>query len=903
MLHSPMMEPEAPASAGHIGADFLRWLDPLGAHNLAAFDPESGYSHSRTFPPGTLDEVAAWVDERAGKFNIYYTANEVRSDLGPRRSSKETIAAVRMVYADKDPATGNDLDAMRRDVLAELQHHPLTASGRIVDSGGGYQLVVPLAEKLPATSGNAAWAESFGRGLAVALGADRVQNIDRLLRLPGPDNIPNASKRAKGRVRRAAAVVQEPSRPRPSRDEIAVHVSPIMEWESAGGQEGEAKAIQEAIEDLHRHGYRDADKFGDLPEALREQFQRDYAEHPKLAALWEKAEHGGEDKSGSGSRMALAGRLKRFGYYSLEDYASLAWIWDHAVQGKDAREDKLGERALARAWVRARVPQELDAETFFDPLTALDEPATPVTNTPEQAASTGGGAAGLGESWAEPFDIFGDAVPAQLSAPPAGSLPDVIERWARSESRRKGVSMAFASAAALAAVAGAIGNSLRIRPRLKDRTWSEPCCLWLALVDNPGSGKSPIISAALEPLRELDAQRYRALKAEVERWQTESRKKKVSAGPCPVIPRTLVDAFTMEKMVSLLSENPRGLLVKPDELTQTFGDLGAYKQNAGGDRAQFLRLYDGSDITVDRIGSGTRRADRALASIVAGTQPEKIGKLVRDLGADGMLQRFIFVLGDEVDYGGGVDEEPDEAAADEYRALLRYLAAADTTGGEPVALSKEAYSVLQDTGRDIRALARYPGAPSAWAGHCEKWGKILFRITLAFHAIKHWEASGKVETDWPVSAPTARQAAEFSRFLLRHQLTFYERFFEPDPRASEARGFAGYLLTHPELQSVKRRDVYLARKQLRERPLLLSTMGELEAAAWVRVASRDAEGPAEWSINPDIHSRFSERATWERAERKRRRAQIAEAGAARKGWLLADEVQGTSEHEQLEAFG
>lgn len=212
-------------------------------------------------------------------------------------------------------------------------------------------------------------------------------------------------------------------------------------------------------------------------------------------------------------------------------------------------------------------------------------------------------------AWPEPFDIFGDARPAQLSSPPPGSLPDVLERWSRSEARRKGVSEAFAAAAALAVVAGSIGNGPTIQPRRKDTGWKVPSALWISLVDQPGSGKSPVIATALRPLNELDAERRSVAAAHAKLEQAaRAADPKGRKGP-PVakpVPRSLVDNTTMEKLVSLLAENPRGLLQKPDELAALFGALGAYKKSGEGDRGQLLRLYDGGSITVDRQGRERR---------------------------------------------------------------------------------------------------------------------------------------------------------------------------------------------------------------------------------------------------------------------------------------------------------
>ena len=146
----------------------------------------------------------------------------------------------------------------------------------------------------------------------------------------------------------------------------------------------------------------------------------------------------------------------------------------------------------------------------------------------------------------EPFDIFGDSAPAELSAPPPGSLPDVIERWAVSEARRRGVPVAFAAAAAIGTCAGAIGGSATIWVRRHDTKYVEPASLWLCLAAPSGSAKSPTISAALAPLREMDIAWWREGQAKRVAWEEVQRSAK-KGQPAPASPkerRLVVDDVT-----------------------------------------------------------------------------------------------------------------------------------------------------------------------------------------------------------------------------------------------------------------------------------------------------------------------------------------------------------------------
>lgn len=356
------LSPDAP---GTVAAAFLQWLDPVGAHNLVAMHPETGAIEARTFPAQDHAGIAPWVEARAGRVNIYYTANEVRPDLGDHKPSKADVVAVRAIYTDVDPMPSVDLEAERARIVAKLRTEAPLPFAAVIDSGGGFQALAVLADKLAATPDTVEWAETHGRGLAHALGGDAIQNVERLLRLPGPDNLPDSKKRAKGRVRRAAAVI-DLADDRTTRDAISRQVVPVG---PPAGDDTDVD-VTEAIADITHSGYDCADTYADLSADLKARFDADMSRDPALAKLWQTGAVGSDDKSGSALRFKLAGILKRLGGYDADAYASLAWVWPLAVQAGDDRAGKLTPRQLGRDWGRAKAagtgqPDLTDA--FFKP--------------------------------------------------------------------------------------------------------------------------------------------------------------------------------------------------------------------------------------------------------------------------------------------------------------------------------------------------------------------------------------------------------------------------------------------------------------------------------------------------------------------------------------------------------
>lgn len=356
-------------NAGETAADFLRRLDPTGTHNLVAFDPEKdGPSHGRTFAGGCFSEIAAWVNERDGLFNLYYTANEVRPDFPGTKPRKDDVVAIRAIFADADPLEG-ELDAERAKVLERVQGVHAFADADLIDSGGGFQLIAPLRDKLPADALNREWAESYGRGLSVQLGTDAVQNIDRLMRLPGAMNIPTPSKLKKGRVPRRAAIVRPHTRSF-LKTEIEFAVTP----KAHAGSEDKNPRITEVAEQLRLSRYEEADTFERLPAALQDKFRLATSADPALGNLWRgELPPGTTDCTGSSYRWHLALGLGRYGCFDAEDYAQLAFAWPYAVQADQDKYERLdpdgdGPRELARCWVKAAEPAIERLRSFFEPV-------------------------------------------------------------------------------------------------------------------------------------------------------------------------------------------------------------------------------------------------------------------------------------------------------------------------------------------------------------------------------------------------------------------------------------------------------------------------------------------------------------------------------------------------------
>lgn len=98
-----------------------------------------------------------------------------------------------------DPDKNKPFDKERERLLTFVNQlkEGKNAPTYIVDSGGGYQAFWVFENPMPATSDSIRLYEGASRGLAEKYNTDKVQNIDRIMRIPYTLNIPTAKKKGR----------------------------------------------------------------------------------------------------------------------------------------------------------------------------------------------------------------------------------------------------------------------------------------------------------------------------------------------------------------------------------------------------------------------------------------------------------------------------------------------------------------------------------------------------------------------------------------------------------------------------------------------------------------------------------------------------------------------------------
>ena len=274
---------------------------------------------------------------------------------------------------------------------------------------------------------------------------------------------------------------------------------------------------------------------------------------------------------------------------------------------------------------------------------------------------------------------------------PVELLPDLEREYCEAVAKTTKTDVAWCAAPCLSVMAAAIGmaRAIEVKPG-----WREVPSLWLAMIGESGCMKTPLLKKVIRPLWAIhkrlakdfakamgaflaakecfeDEQeivrksakaafkdRQRAKQGGVEA-ATETTERQNLAGfdleafdadavELPTKPperRNLVVNTTVQKLKSILSENPKGLLVFFDELKGWFSGMVRHAKTGADEFADWLPMDSGEPILDDTLSRGTTFVKAAFAVVLGGIQPGVLRKLLTDDFKDcGGAARFSFVM-------------------------------------------------------------------------------------------------------------------------------------------------------------------------------------------------------------------------------------------------------------------
>lgn len=378
---------------------------------------------------------------------------------------------------------------------------------------------------------------------------------------------------------------------------------------------------------------------------------------------------------------------------------------------------------------------------------------------------------------------------------PTHILPAVLGEFVREAAAATYTDEAAVALPALATIAGAVGNSRRLK--LKHR-WYEPAVIWCGLVGHSGTRKSPAAELTVSYLEkwegeqeqwyeqecaayEVDAARYDAA---FKKWKSKGEGEPPQKPEKPRLARIVVSDSTVESLGQQFAANPRGLLLYRDELSGFLGGMDRYKNSGRSDESTYLAMHGARKLQVDRVTREGVRVQNAALSVFGSVCPEVLAAELTPMRfASGLAARFLLaqpparlVKWSEADLSPSTDEALQQA----YDRLLSLQPAQDG----PIAMR------LSGEGKEL--WVRYhdelcrgilendnPRLKAAWSkllGYCARFA-LLF-------ALVRWADSLEEESPEEVSADDMRRAIALTRWFTRETDRVYGCLWESHERQS-----------------------------------------------------------------------------------------------------------------------
>jgi hypothetical protein len=348
---------------------------------------------------------------------------------------------------------------------------------------------------------------------------------------------------------------------------------------------------------------------------------------------------------------------------------------------------------------------------------------------------------------------------------PVDLLPESIGRLCAEAAKAKNIEPIYVAINAIAAVASVIGSAYKV---MLKRDWKEPAILWTCLVCESGSGKTPGLDSAVEPLRLLQKQaddsfdnqynnyetENKTYELEYEEWKRHRKNNSVDPPQKPESPKMetfLADDATLEAIAEILETNPFGILLLKDELAGWFNSFDCYRSNGGAkDLPSWLSIHGGRPFRINRkTGKKIIRSDNPAVSLCGGIQPNVLFRIVKgneDFFDSGLTARILFAMPPDKPSHWTEVETSDEAIA-KYETIFRTLWQWRRDESKPtpenpllVQLSpdaKEQFVRFYNSNTDERSELT-GDMKASWA----KFTSYAARLALIFHVVQRIEDGG-----------------------------------------------------------------------------------------------------------------------------------------------------------------
>ena len=264
---------------------------------------------------------------------------------------------------------------------------------------------------------------------------------------------------------------------------------------------------------------------------------------------------------------------------------------------------------------------------------------------------------------------------------PLDCFPEALVAHAADVAERMQCPLDYVVWTLMVTVATLIGRGVGIRAKAFD-DWTERLALWVALIGDPSSMKTPGMNAAVRLMHVLAHALREEHRANVQAWKADCAAAKLAdpkaqLAPEPELRWLVADDATMEKLALLLQpEISRGLALVRDEVSGVIRECERYRARAG-DREFLIQAYSGGPKSVVRMSRPPVFVPDLLLNIVGGIQPDVAREVFASGVDDGLGERFLAIYPEVPSDFVPVDRSPDKGKRDAFDVIAKRLYVAD----------------------------------------------------------------------------------------------------------------------------------------------------------------------------------------------------------------------------------
>lgn len=194
----------------------------------------------------------------------------------------------------------------------------------------------------------------------------------------------------------------------------------------------------------------------------------------------------------------------------------------------------------------------------------------------------------------------------------------------------------------LPVLAGCIGRKRLIA--VNGGSWIETARLWMMVIGDSGTRKSPAFRIAVQPLKVWQSDLRELYEAELRLYNSLPAEGKIGAEK-PKRKRAWTSDATLEGLNKVLDHNSNGVTYLCDEVVGWIRGWNQYKGGQGNDRQLYLSVWSGESICKDRASLPEPiEIDDPLLNVVGGAQPDKLKDIIDDSCDDGGPARFLYAF-------------------------------------------------------------------------------------------------------------------------------------------------------------------------------------------------------------------------------------------------------------------